>query len=201
MPATAERLGLRDLAAGARHNLGIALCRTGALEEARAVESAAVRASVAQRNRRLESGCRTYLATILLTPLKTIPAAPSAKPAPPSTSSRWPRRCGPTPWAPGRVLLAQGRPAEALAATSEAVTLMQSEEGIEEGEALVHLAHLRGVGRGRTPRGGARDDGPCRHCLLARAQRISDRASRESFLSRVPDNARILDQARLWLGG
>ena len=57
---TAERMGLRDLTAGARHNLGIALARNGALDEARAEETAAVRASVAQRNRRLESGCRTY---------------------------------------------------------------------------------------------------------------------------------------------
>src|SRR5262249_53434870 len=38
--ATAERMGLKDLVAGARHNLGIALARLGALDEARTVETA-----------------------------------------------------------------------------------------------------------------------------------------------------------------
>ncbi len=97
--ATAERMGLRDLAAGARNNLGIALGRNGALDEARAVETAAVRASVSRRGTaasRAKPAAPTWPSPPCWPPA-TCPA-PSARRAPPSTSSPCTRPCAPTPW-------------------------------------------------------------------------------------------------------
>src|SRR5690242_13368133 len=64
--AVADRLGLANVAATARHNLGPVLARLGRLDEARQLEGEAIQAFRAQRNRRLEGGSHLYLAQILL---------------------------------------------------------------------------------------------------------------------------------------
>jgi hypothetical protein len=195
--ATAERMGLRDLVAGARHNLGIALARTGAMEEARTMETAAVRASVAQRNRRLESGCRTYLATILLLSDDLAGAEREARAAVEILSVAPPMRAHALGTL-AQVLRAQRRPAEALAAAEEAMKLMHSVTGVEEGESLIRLAYAEAlIDNGRDARGAV---AVAADRLRQRAARISDPAWRQSFLERVPDNARILELERRWRG-
>jgi tetratricopeptide (TPR) repeat protein len=195
--ATAERMGLRDLAAGARHNLGIALARTGALEEARAEETAAVRASVAQRNRRLESGCRTYLAIILLLSGNLVGAEREARAAVEILSVAPPMRAHALATL-SEALLLQGRAVEALAAAEEAMKLIHAVSGVEEGELAVRLAYVEAlIKNGKDARGAlaiAADR------LRQRAAPISDPAWRTSLLTNVPENARILELERLWLG-
>jgi tetratricopeptide (TPR) repeat protein len=195
---TAERMNLRDLAAGVRHNLGIALARQGALEEARVVESLAAEFAVAQKNRRLEGGCRTYLAIILLLASDLQGAEREARAAVDILSLAPSMRANGFGTL-GRVLLAQGRAANAMQATHEAMALIASLSGLEEGESLVRLAHIEAllangdVSAARSTLAVARDR------LLARAGKISDPAWRESFLNNVADNARILELARAWL--
>jgi eukaryotic-like serine/threonine-protein kinase len=195
--ATAERMGLRDLAAGARHNLGIALARTGALDEARAEETAAVRASVAQRNRRLESGCRTYLAIILLLSGDLAGAEREARAAAEILTVAPPMRAHAFATL-SEALLRKGRPAEALAAAEEAMKLIHAVSGVEEGELSVRLAYVEAlIASGKDARGAlaiAADR------LRQRAAPISDPAWRSSLLTQVPENARILELSQLWLG-
>jgi hypothetical protein len=85
-----------------------------------------------------------------------------------------------------------GRHEEARAAIEAAMALMDSQGGIEDGEARVRLVHfevLSSMGeheRARAAILAARDR------LLARATHITNPAWRESFLTRVPDNVRTM---------
>jgi hypothetical protein len=195
--ATAERMGLRDLAAGARHNLGLALARNGNLEDARNEETAAVRASVAQRNRRLESGCRTYLAIILLLGNNAAGAEREARAAVDILSVAPPMRAHAMATL-AQALLLQGRAAEALTTAEEAMKLAHSVEGVEEGESPIRLAYIEALlASGQDARGAI---AVAADRLRERAARITDPGWRASFLERVPDNARILALCRHWLG-
>jgi hypothetical protein len=99
------------------------------------------------------------------------------------------------------VLLARGRPAEALAEASLAMTLLTSLGKVEEGEAHVRLCHaeaLQATGdhaAARAAIAGARDR------LLEAAARIDDATRRTSFLENVPENASTLALAQAWLQG
>jgi tetratricopeptide (TPR) repeat protein len=192
---TAERMGLKDLAAGARNNLGIALARLGKLDEARAVETAAVRASVAQSNRRLESGCRTYLAIISLLANDLGAAEREARAAVDILSVAPPMRAHALGTL-ARVLRARGRIPEALAAAEEAAQIART-EGVEEGESLIALAYVEAlIASGFDAR-------PALHAamdrLTQRADRISDVAWRASFLSSVPENGELAQLAAVYL--
>jgi eukaryotic-like serine/threonine-protein kinase len=192
---TAERMGLKDLAAGARNNLGIALARLGKLDEARAVETAAVRASVAQSNRRLESGCRTYLAIISLLASDLGAAEREARAAVDILSVAPPMRAHALGTL-ARVLRARGRVPEALAAAEEAAQIART-EGVEEGESLIALAYVEAlIASGFDARPALR---AAMDRLAQRADRISDPAWRASFLASVPENAKLAELAAAYL--
>lgn len=197
--ALAERLNLQDLAAGSRHNLGIALARLGKFEEARAMETRALKVAATQNNRRLESGCRTYLAAILFLARDLDGAEREARAAVDILSAAPPMRAHALAIL-GRVLVVAGRPREALHATQEAMSLMRSASGIEEGESMAWLAHIEAL----LACGHAEDFKAAlpvaRDRLRTRAEQISDPGWRTSFLYHVPENARILELARQRLG-
>jgi ATP/maltotriose-dependent transcriptional regulator MalT len=97
------------------------------------------------------------------------------------------------------VLLARGRPAEALAEARRAMALLASLDKVEEGEALLRLAHaeaLEATGDHAAARAAIAD---ARDRLLEAAERIDDAARRTTFLANVPENARTLALARAWL--
>lgn len=195
---TAERMGLKDLAAGARHNLGIALARQGELKEARTVEAAALKVALSQSNRRLECGCRTYLSTIHLLGADPIGAELEAKAALEILAVAPPMRAHAF-GALSKALMAQGRAEEALEATKKALELMQAQTGVEEGESLVHAAHIECLIANGITSSIREALAIARDRLHARASRIADETWRDSFLHRVPDNARILELAHAWL--
>src|SRR5262249_9247589 len=58
----AERMGLHNVTATARNNLGLALARCGAVEEARRVEAQAIRAAIEQGGKRMEGAWGASLA-------------------------------------------------------------------------------------------------------------------------------------------
>jgi hypothetical protein len=96
------------------------------------------------------------------------------------------------------VLLARGRPAEALTHAREAMQMLVSTGRLEEGEALVRLAHaeaLEATGDHAAARAAVAE---ARDRLLAIAERI-DESRRTTFLENVPENARTLALARTWL--
>jgi eukaryotic-like serine/threonine-protein kinase len=191
-------MGLSSAAALAKHNLGLALALLGQLDEARALETDAASAFVAQGNRRLEGGARVYLATILalLGDLETADqearlAVVVSTPSPPGKAQALATLA--------QVKLAKGSVAEALDAAREATELLEQLGGIDEGESLVRLVHAEAVWANGDVEGARRIVGTARERLLARAAKISDPAWRQSFLERVPENARTMALARLWV--
>ena len=94
----------------------------------------------------------------------------------------------------GFVRLAQNRAAEALGPAKEAMRLLESIGGLEEGESCSFASstptrsmRLRVTSKALTSRSAW-----ARGRLLERATRISDPNTRETFLRRVPENARTL---------
>ena len=97
-------------------------------------------------------------------------------------------------------LLSREQPAEALAPAAEAVRVLESLGGIEEGEALVRLVHaeaLAATGKVDEARAGI---ARARDRLLERAARISDPKMRTSFLHNVAENVRTVARAKEWAG-
>jgi tetratricopeptide (TPR) repeat protein len=198
--ATAERMGLANVAATAKQNLGLALLHLGRLEEARQVAGDACRMFAESGNRRLESASRAYLAQILLRAGDARGAERNARAAievasgPPSILPCIAEGCAVL----ARVLLDAGRPAEAREAAARGMGILGSLGGIDGGESSIRLVHAEALHAA-----GARDEArqavaAARARLLARAERIPSPELRASFLERVPDNARTLALARAW---
>jgi tetratricopeptide (TPR) repeat protein len=196
--AKAERMGLSEPSAGLRQNLALALARKGELGEAKTVVTTALKAAISYNSRRLEGLCRIYLALILRLSDDAAGAEREARAAADISGVPVSLRA----YALGvlaQALLDQGRAALALSVGEEAAALLRASPEIEEGEAVVNLAHIEALlaaGRGEAAQQAL---GAARSRLLARADRISDPVWRESFLTRVPDNARILTLARSFL--
>ncbi len=88
--------------------------------------------------------------------------------------------------------LAEGRPAEALAAAEEAISLLTALDGIEEGEALIRVVYAEALAAAGDAAGARAAAAEARERLLARAARVVDPELRRSFLERVPENARTM---------
>jgi tetratricopeptide (TPR) repeat protein len=197
--AKAERMGLGELSAGVRHNLALVLAYEGALDEALALLTTALEAALAHSSRQLEGLCRTYRALILLRARDAAGSEQQARAAVEIPTLAPPMRA----YAFGtlsRALLAQQRAAEALDAAEKAMALMSSPAGVEEGEFPVHVARIEALLASDRVTEATNAIAAARERLLARAAQIGDPVWRESFLTRVTDNARILSLARTHLG-
>jgi ATP/maltotriose-dependent transcriptional regulator MalT len=98
------------------------------------------------------------------------------------------------------VLLAEGRPAEALAEAREARALVATMSMIDEGRALANLVYaeaLQASGEDALARAAIAE---ARDKILAMAARIVDPDRRRGFIEDVPENMRTMDLARRWLG-
>jgi len=187
------QLGLQNVVATAKHNLGRALQHQGRLDEAQAIETEAIEMFHAQSDKRLESAARAYLSNIFLDLGDLDGAEAELRHALDLCSA--PMR--PTLLAGlARILLARRSLLDALALAREANAALEAIGGVEEGEALVRLMlaeTLSGVGdheaaAAATHRAAER--------LLERASKISDPSWRASFLERIPEHARTLELAR-----
>ena len=195
---TAARLGLSTVAAAARHNLGLAQMRQGAVEAGLVTESEAVEALCAQGERRLEAASRMYLAMILARAGRLDEAEQEAGRAVELTESIYGLRAGALAVL-GSVRLERGEAAGALAAAAEAMAILERLGGLEEGESLSRLIHAEALHATGDVAAARAAITAARERLLERAERISDRDRRASFLERVPENARILGLAGEWL--
>jgi hypothetical protein len=89
-----------------------------------------------------------------------------------------------------RVLLADGRAFEALGLAGEAIAVLESLGGLDEGESLVRLVHAEALAAAGSPDA----DGAfvaARRSVAARAAAIADDHLRERFLA-LPENRRTL---------
>ena len=189
--ATADRMGLHDLAATALHNLGLVLAYRGQLEEARRIEQRAVAAFAEQGDPRALCLARTYLARILILSDDLTAAEREARAAEQVLLAVAPARAGALAVL-ARAELGQGRGDQALVTAREAWGLLESLGTIEEGEALIRLVYAEALAASGNEREYGVAIAAARDHLVARAARISDPGWRERFLSAVPDNARTL---------
>ncbi len=196
--AAAQRMGLSAVAAAARNNLGLALARLGRLDEARQVEREALAAAVEQRDRRLEAGSRTYLAHILVASGDLAGAAREAAAAVELLAVAPPLKANALAVL-AFVRLEQGNAVEALAAAKEAMGLLESLGGLEEGESFLRLVHAEALFASGDVNAACRAIEAARTRLLDRAAKLSDPVARERFLHTVSENARTLDRATRWL--
>ncbi len=169
-------------------NLGHALARLGHLDEALAVETEAVHRCVEQGYRRFEAASRIYLAEILSMRGDSEGAAGEAQRAE-SAASGSPAIRAHALATHADILLAAGLPAAALAHAAEAMRMLESLEGVEEGEALIRLAHIRALAASGLAGEASRRTAEAQGRLRERGARIGDPRYRKSFLQNVPENA------------
>jgi tetratricopeptide (TPR) repeat protein len=191
----AERMGLVSAVASGRHLLGILRLREGDIESAVALQKEAGEAFAARGNLRLEGGVLCWLAMAHLA-ASDVEAAETA-------SRRALELLETSP--PARALALAVHACVALekkdiprahASASEARALLDAPGGIDTGEALVRLVHAEVlVAMHRTDE--ARDAIRAAETRLReRAARIRREAWRETFLTRIPENAKTLDLAK-----
>ena len=185
----AIRLGLANVTATIKHNLGRALMMRGALDEALRIETEAFESFAAQGDRRLAGAARAYRAAILaargelgaaegellgalvgaLLPMQSIVHSNLA-----------------------RVLLRGGRAVEALDHARRGHAILEQLGAIEEGEAIVRLALAEALAATGDVDGAGAAFAAARRRLLDRAARISDAGHRQRFLSQVPEHVATL---------
>ncbi len=201
MVARATRMGLRDIEASARHNLGMALGFERRFEEARREETTAVRVFQEAGYIRMEAASRVALAQIERQAGREEAAVAEAERAVKVAEGAAPVRVYALALL-ADALLASGRAAEARERAAQATALLAELGSVESGESLVRAAEaetLHAVGEKAKAADVIR---AARVRLLARADKIDDPELRASFLERVPDNARILALAAAWgVGG
>ncbi|MEZ4299491.1 MAG: protein kinase [Polyangiaceae bacterium] len=193
--ALAERSGTFVLIAFAKHNLGIALARMGDLARGAVVEREAAAAALGQGDVRLETATRVYLSLILADMGDLTGAAEEAANAVTIAAAGSPMMAYALATL-SDVLSAMGRQDEARGHADAAYRLLTSLGSIDDGDAFVRLVFANSaLARG--------DRGAARRAILAardrlheRAARISEPEWRDSFLTRVPENARTLALAR-----
>jgi tetratricopeptide (TPR) repeat protein len=195
----AERMGLFNVTTYAKHNLGLALARRGDLALAATIEGDATAAFVLQGDRRMEGASRIYLSLIAQLKGDAAAAEVEARTAVEVLVAAPPLRAYALA-ALADAVLAQGRAGDAAAFASEAMQLLSSLGGIDEGESLVRLVHARAEEAASGRPAGQASVRLARERLLERAARIRDATSRESFLARVPENSRTLELYREWVG-
>ncbi|HMJ16334.1 MAG TPA: serine/threonine-protein kinase PknK, partial [Polyangiaceae bacterium] len=193
--ATCERIGLSTMQTLA--GLGIALAKGGKIAEGRALLERALDESRQHQGRRISGYLLVMLAELHIEANEFESAAENAGEALDSGSPPLEAFALATLT---RARVALGRIDEALESARAAVALAESGVNIDEYTPLVHSAHaeaLNASGQHRAARVAIRI---ARDGLLETAHRMDDPTLRESFLSRVPENIRILAIARAWLG-
>ncbi|MCC6559491.1 MAG: serine/threonine protein kinase [Polyangiaceae bacterium] len=197
--AIAEPMAL-DLVAPVKVNLGHALAELGRLDEAIAVETAALAHCIAQDHRRFAAVARIYLSRMYSTKGDVVRAGQLARECVGALDEDTGLRAYALA-ALARVMLAEGSPAAALALAQGAMDLMRKLGGVEEGESLIRTTFalaLRATGKDAQ---GHEEIERARSRLLERAGRIQDPHWRKSFLEAVADNARVMDLASRWADG
>lgn len=197
-----ERLGLRNPAATAKHNLGLVLALVGDPASGRALEQEAIESFRAQNDARLTGASQAYLACILALEGDLSGAEQEARAALATLGDAVPAVRAFALGALAEVRLRRGDPAGALAAADMAAELAGALGGsIEEGDARFRLARaeaLAALGRGEEARLAI---AAARSRLLVRAAAIPEGRYRESFLHAVAENARTLALADAWGAG
>jgi len=200
--SAARDLGLQNVVATARHNLGLTLSRLGKVEEAARLELAAADAFRASGNRRLEGAARTYLALIYMDAGDHATAERHARLALKLAErpTLMPLNRAQTLGVLARTLVHQDRGTEALRIAREGLDMLEELGGIDEGESQIRLSYAEALHV-------AGEVDAAREAIVAAANRVRQRADRitnprwrKSFLLSVPEHARTFELERAWSG-
>lgn len=189
--AVAERMGLASARAVGHHMLAMAALRGGDASRAAELEESVKSFFAEHRSARYEGGASSWLALARLALGDTDRAHEAAVRAvallveiPPA------RALGLAILA--RVDLARGDVTAALGASEQALELALRPAGVDSGEVLVWLVRVAALERAGRTGEAAVVASRAKARLLARAARISRPDWRQSFLTRVPENAQML---------
>jgi tetratricopeptide (TPR) repeat protein len=195
--SAADRLGLASVAALCRANLGAALGHLGKVDEAIAVATRAVDEFGALSEVRMVALALADLSFVRSVGGDLVGAAGDAATAIELAADIAPSKAYALGHA-ARIALALGDPAAALAHAREAMAILESTGGLDEGEPMVRLVHAEALHAT-----GAHD--AARTAILAAytrllevASKIADPRWRASFLENVRDNARTVALAEEW---
>ena len=193
--AEAQKIELNYVTAMVLINLGPLLAHSGSLEEAHRIAMQALEFARKQGDQRWEGAAQLYLSTI---------ASLAGDHQESEQRARLACEILPAPLQPSglaalsRAVLARGRIKEALQHARTANDLLTAIGHVEEYESLVRLIlaeTLEASGDHTAARDALR---VAADRLNARAAQINNPAWRESFLSRLADNARTMRLAREW---
>jgi tetratricopeptide (TPR) repeat protein len=185
--AVAEPMTLSFLAP-AKANLGYTLARLGQLEEGLAVETEAADRCLTQGYHRFEAASRIYLAEIHALRGDLAAAEAEARRAE-AASSGAPSIRAHALATHANILLAHGDPQRALERATEAMRILESIGGVEEGEALIRLVHVKALEATGNAAEARHHAAEAQARLRVRAARIVDLRHRRTFLQEVPENA------------
>jgi len=195
----AEPLGLQSVVAAGLSNLGTVLHRLGRLAEAREPLQAAIRAYEGQGEVRMGSVSWIYLSEVLLSDGDLESSASAAESALAVCGGLLPLRAQALSClAASR--LAQGRVSEAEQASSDSFAILEKLGSVDDGDARIRLVRVEVLAAAGRKEEAQEALAAARDRLLANARRIEDAALRQSYLERIPDNARTLELASQWLG-
>jgi serine/threonine protein kinase/tetratricopeptide (TPR) repeat protein len=193
----AEELGLPNVVAAAKTNLGYVLTRLGELDAARELLVAAVAMLEAQGDRRMQGGALSHLAGLRLAQVQVPEAHEAARraaellePFPPVRVHALARRA--------EAELGSGDVDRAVATTGLGMELLDELGGSADGELALRLCRAKALdelGEHDQAREVLRT---AYERLSARAAAIEDDALRRSFLEQVPENAGVSELARAW---
>jgi len=192
-----ERMGLSTTRATALQNLSLALALLGRFEEGRRLGHEAVREFARLGDRRMEAASHDYLAAAALLEGDLQAAEREVQQAlrgfeniPPLFARSNANLA--------LIRLRQGRIPEARGAAKKAMAILDEIGEVEDGEMLVRLGEVE------TARA-AGEEAHAREALARALSRLRERAGlianpelRESFLSRLPEHARLLALEREW---
>jgi tetratricopeptide (TPR) repeat protein len=184
----ARATGNRSAQGWALHNLGLALARSGHIEEGLDAEAAALAIGHASREPRLVRSSLKYAAAILLEAgrpeeaLERVAQAADGPDALPDTT------LAELETLRAVALLELGREAEGRRHVERALGLHARVGGLDAFESELFLAAEDAGLAGSLARG--------LELLVARASRIADPLLRKSYLERVPANARLVERSR-----
>jgi tetratricopeptide (TPR) repeat protein len=193
----AQRLGLDSIALNVKHNLGLVLAHLGRFDEAVQLEEESLAGYIALGDSKLTGSSQHYLAVIFWKRGELGRAESHARSAVEAFTA-FPPLLPRAVATLAAIQLAQARVSEAAQNADRAKLLLDAQGEIEDGEATIRLVHAETLlARGhndeaRSALATARDR------IRRVAEKISDPELCQSFLERVPENARTLALAASW---
>jgi tetratricopeptide (TPR) repeat protein len=195
--ATARKLDMKHLIGGTLQGLANILAFRGRLDEARALGEQGRSVTIAQNDRHFQGSAEAYLSVTEY----LAGDYPRAEHFARAALATWK---GIRPFHPfasalvARALLAQGHASEALLHARDAYAELERLGAVYDGEATIRLALVECLIAVGDVHSTQELLDKATTWLHACASNIGDPALREAFLTRIPDNRRILELARDW---